>query len=86
MLEYDLDDLIKVREIIKKYFPENKVILEIYNSPEDGELETVINIEVPVGYGVEKTLMTLDKFDEEMFNNKDLEESLGSICVEAKFV
>jgi hypothetical protein len=86
MLEYDLDDLIKLREIIKKYFLDNKVTLKVYNSPEDGELEVIINIEVPVGYGVRETIDTLDKFDEEMFDNRDLEERLGFICVTTKYV
>ena len=86
MLQYNLDDLIKVRGIIKKYFPENKVMLVTYNSPEDGELEVIINIEVPTKYGVQETIDTLGKFDEEMFNNRDLEENLGFICITVKYV
>ena len=86
MLQYDLDDLIKVREIIKKYFPENKVIFKTFNSPGDGELEVVIGIQVPVEYGVEETIATLDRFDSEMFSNQKLRKSLSSICIMTDYV
>jgi hypothetical protein len=82
-IRLNLDDLVKLRRIIKKYFPENKVGLKAYNSPEDGELEVIINIEVSAEYGVRETI---DKFDEEMFDNRDLEERLGFICVTTKYV
>jgi hypothetical protein len=86
MLQLNLDDLIELRGIIKKHFPNNKVVLKVYNSPEDGELEAIVGIQVSVGDGVEETVMMLDKFDEEMFNNQNLEESLDFVCVTTKYV
>jgi hypothetical protein len=85
-VKIDMEDLAAVLEIIRKYFPDNKVVLKAYNSPEDGELEVIVSIEVPTGYGVQKTIDMLDKFDEEMWENQDLQERLINVCIMTNYV
>lgn len=86
MLQYNLDDLSELRNIIRKHFPENKIVFNIYNSPEDGALESVIRVQVPCG-SVENVIAMFDKFDEDMFeNHHDLYYRLSRICVMEEFI
>lgn len=86
MLQYNLDDLSELTKIIRKHFPDNKITFEIYNSPEDGNLESVIKVQVPCG-SVEDVIAAFDKFDDDIFKNYlDLYYRLDGICVMEQFI
>jgi hypothetical protein len=87
----DFDDLIKIRQLIAKYFPKLQVNLEYQNDPNGFGGTLILKIQVPIKiYTVEQTIVILDKFDEEYldsgFEEKIYKQLKSSICITTGYV
>jgi hypothetical protein len=63
----DFDDMIKVRELISRYFPDRKVMLEAWNDPVDSNLEVWMNIQ-EIDEFSENLMDNMDKLDDDVIN------------------